>query len=428
MKKTIRFIIILLGFSTHLYANNPAVKITSFNPSIGCIGYEVTIIGTGFGDVQGTGSVYFNRRKTASIIKEWTDSKIRVEIPEGTITGGIRVTSKYKSMGATSSFTIKKRMVFNKNKHDFGKARQQKVLRTVFYYTNKSNKTIIIKKVHTSCGCTASKASKITNKPGESGEISVAFSTRTSKGKVGKSIRVETIPTIHGLSLTIHANIVPEIYLSPDKLGNLKLKNNNPIKNFFKILSEDYPDFKIQNINHDTNCIRIKTTKYTTPDKKSSGYNIDLTILPAGIKAKTRRRNFSEQIRIRTLINNKTNDLNYHIYGSIIPNVYLLPDRIINLKLIGNNPIKKSFKILSEDHPDIKIQSISYDANCITVMTNKIMSSNQKSFGYNIDLTILPKGIRAKAKQIHFNEQIKIKASYETKTENLLFNIYGYTN
>ena len=61
--------------------------------------------------------------------------------------------------------------------------------------------------------------------PGESGEIQVSFSTRTFKGKVGKSIRVETIPPVHGLNLTIHANIVPEIYLNPG-LG----ESNKPIE------------------------------------------------------------------------------------------------------------------------------------------------------------------------------------------------------
>ena len=61
-------------------------------------------------------------------------------------------------------------------------------------------------------------------------------------------------------------------------------------------------------------------------------------------------------------------------------------------------------------------------------MTNKYTIPNQKSFGYNMDLIIFPTGIRAKAKQKHFNEQIKINTSYEGKTENLLFNIYGYTN
>lgn len=61
-----------------------------------------------------------------------------------------------------------------------------------FVFTNKGDKTVTLKDVQSSCGCTTALPSKQVFAPGESGEISATFDYGEREGKQMKSIRVET--------------------------------------------------------------------------------------------------------------------------------------------------------------------------------------------------------------------------------------------
>lgn len=61
-----------------------------------------------------------------------------------------------------------------------------------FAFTNRGNKPVTVKEVHSSCGCTTALPSKRVFEPGESGEISATFDYGPREGKQIKSIRVET--------------------------------------------------------------------------------------------------------------------------------------------------------------------------------------------------------------------------------------------
>jgi hypothetical protein len=73
-----------------------------------------------------------------------------------------------------------------KNTWDFGDVKQGDILEHAFVFKNEFAKTIIIKGVNTSCGCTTSEVKKKTLMPDESTEISVKFNT---KGYVGQAVK-----------------------------------------------------------------------------------------------------------------------------------------------------------------------------------------------------------------------------------------------
>lgn len=73
-----------------------------------------------------------------------------------------------------------------KNTWDFGQVKQNDILEHAFIFKNEFAKTINIKSVSTSCGCTTSEVKKKTLLPDESTEISVKFDT---KGFVGQTIK-----------------------------------------------------------------------------------------------------------------------------------------------------------------------------------------------------------------------------------------------
>lgn len=83
-------------------------------------------------------------------------------------------------------------IVFREDTWDFGKVKEGQVLSHTFIFSNEGNSHLRIKKVDTSCGCTAALASKQEIPPGKSGEIKVKFHTKGYAGKVSRYIFVES--------------------------------------------------------------------------------------------------------------------------------------------------------------------------------------------------------------------------------------------
>ncbi len=81
---------------------------------------------------------------------------------------------------------------FKEESRNFGKIDQGKVLTHVFVFRNEGDSTLTIKKVSTTCGCTAALISDKNVAPGKKGEIKVSFNTRGLAGKVTKYIYVES--------------------------------------------------------------------------------------------------------------------------------------------------------------------------------------------------------------------------------------------
>lgn len=94
---------------------------------------------------------------------------------------------------------------------DFGKVNQGEVLHHVFVLRNKTGKTLNIKQVGTSCGCTVSKAAKKVLLPEESTEIEVAFKTKNYLGPVKQFVYVLTDDIDNSiLKFTIKAEIIKQ--------------------------------------------------------------------------------------------------------------------------------------------------------------------------------------------------------------------------
>lgn len=75
---------------------------------------------------------------------------------------------------------------------DFGQIKEGEILRHVFVLKNEFEKTLSIKEVNTSCGCTGSKVEKKILLPGESTEIEVQFNTRGYSGLTQQYVYVHT--------------------------------------------------------------------------------------------------------------------------------------------------------------------------------------------------------------------------------------------
>lgn len=97
---------------------------------------------------------------------------------------------------------------FKKLDHDFGKVIQGEIVTYNFKFTNTGNSDLIIAKVSTSCGCTASDYPTDPMKPGETKSIEAKFD---SKGRVGfqnKRVTVLTNATPAKTNLYIKADVI----------------------------------------------------------------------------------------------------------------------------------------------------------------------------------------------------------------------------
>lgn len=79
---------------------------------------------------------------------------------------------------------------FETETHDFGKLREGEHVSYIFKFKNSGKRDLIISNQKTTCGCTVADYPKEPVKPGESGQITVAFN---SEGKVGMNTKTVTL-------------------------------------------------------------------------------------------------------------------------------------------------------------------------------------------------------------------------------------------
>jgi len=75
---------------------------------------------------------------------------------------------------------------------DFGKTLQNKTLQKEFSLRNFGDADLAIASVTTSCGCTVADGYAKVVKPGESTHLQVSLQTRTSSGKLQKSVLIKS--------------------------------------------------------------------------------------------------------------------------------------------------------------------------------------------------------------------------------------------
>ena len=95
-------------------------------------------------------------------------------------------------------------ITFETTQYDFGQVVQGERLSYAFKFKNTGKSNLIIYSSEATCGCTTSTPPKAPIRPGESGEITVTFDSKTQSGKVTKRILVaaNTYRTENVLTIT----------------------------------------------------------------------------------------------------------------------------------------------------------------------------------------------------------------------------------
>ncbi len=95
--------------------------------------------------------------------------------------------------------------------YDFGTVKEGKVVEHSFYIKNVGDDTLIIARVHSSCGCTAALASNDEIPPGDSAEIKATFKSKGFAGTIKKKVYVDTNdPSHYRITFTITGYVEPK--------------------------------------------------------------------------------------------------------------------------------------------------------------------------------------------------------------------------
>ncbi len=102
-------------------------------------------------------------------------------------------------------------MVFNEEKHDFGKVTQGEKVSHSFMFRNSGGSDLVISGAQGSCGCTVPSYPKTPIKPGEGAKIDIVFDSEGKSGLQQKTVTVVTNCNPNTKVLTVSATIdVPE--------------------------------------------------------------------------------------------------------------------------------------------------------------------------------------------------------------------------
>ena len=103
---------------------------------------------------------------------------------------------------------------------DFGEIFQGEKVTHTFAFTNSGDADLVIKRIKTSCGCTAALLSAKTIPPGAEGTIKATFDSGRFRGKVTKTIYFySNLPGGQPQNFTITGNIRPMVAFEPAQLS-----------------------------------------------------------------------------------------------------------------------------------------------------------------------------------------------------------------
>jgi len=103
--------------------------------------------------------------------------------------------------------------------YDFGRKDNRQLVEHTFVLRNTGDISLEIQGVHPACGCTVARIARKTIPPGESTELSAKLNLRGRKGRVHKTITVNSNdPSMPALILALNGVAVTEINVNPDRV------------------------------------------------------------------------------------------------------------------------------------------------------------------------------------------------------------------
>jgi hypothetical protein len=174
------------------------------------------------------------------------------------------------------------RIKFAETVWNFGKISQGKAVSHEFVFTNAGDAALVIKRVTTTCGCTAALVSAEKLAPGEEGKIEVKFDTRGYGGQVGKVVYVESNdPKAPQTQLEVRADIEvppsPKIEIDPYNLDIGLLVEGEELRAGLSVINKGEMELRTE-FNHRSAAYFVGGRPASIPLKVAAGKEVKVEI------------------------------------------------------------------------------------------------------------------------------------------------------
>jgi hypothetical protein len=172
------------------------------------------------------------------------------------------------------------RLLIKKRIWNFGMVKQHTKITHSFIISNIGQKPLIIKRLRSTCGCTAALTTKERIEPGESGKINVTFSPGYRKGRVTKYVYVESNDPDEPLVKLTVTGIVevvpsPQISVSPTNVDLGVILTDSKIRMTLNVTNGGTADLIIKTVEPPpTGEVKVIAGLYTIPVGKSGKIDV----------------------------------------------------------------------------------------------------------------------------------------------------------
>ncbi len=161
-------------------------------------------------------------------------------------------------MAVAGSAMAGAKIQFVKPKYDFGSVGQGLKVNLAFPFKNVGDSELTIGDIHTSCGCTNASASSTKVAPGKTAQIKAVFNTGGYKGKVMKTITVETNdPDNKSVQLIVTGVVKAGVEVFPTSINFGTLKRGKAFNQTLVIKPLDPANFSVTSIDCNAGYISV---------------------------------------------------------------------------------------------------------------------------------------------------------------------------
>lgn len=303
-----------------------------------------------------------------------------------------------------SEETKKPKIQFQEDFFDFGKIDQQKTVEHIFKFKNAGNADLKIDNLKSSCSCTGALITSKVIPPGDSGEIKVAFSSKSFQGEVKRSVLVFSNDPDNGkYTLNIKSNVQAFLEANPQRIDFGSLKNGESVSRGLAVKNLINEPVTIKEVKTDIKDIKVgEFEKEINPNEETT---INLTLTSSSLPG-----SFFGNMEITT-VQHSDKKLIVSVTGKILGDITLTPDNLYFGIVKKGGKSEQKIKIVNNSNSAIKLLEVKSNLEFIKLnFSGKTLLPKE-----NIELTL---SLLPVAPAGSFNGKIDIKT--DSKTQPLL--------
>ena len=266
---------------------------------------------------------------------------------------------------------------FDKPHHDFGEMEAGEEVEHTFTFKNIGGALLTVKKVRTSCGCTAALISDEEIPPGGTGEIKATFRTKGFQGDVKKSLTVESNdPENELVRLTMGGKVLSEVSVWPRYLNWESIEQGDPPRpRRISIWFAEGRGLRLEKIHSESPSVVL--TEESEQENKVI-YSVALAEnLPTG--------RFTGRITVRTN-SERLPEVHVPFYGIVQGNVKVVPHLISVGTIAPGEDVTRTLSLKKTGDQDFSVQKVKTTTEEITTE----IIEKKKGSRYRIKVTYKP--------------------------------------